>query len=259
MGDFDEVWSGLLNRIPVAIKMLKPHAMEVADFVAEAEVMKQLDHPNLLKFYGICTLEEPIFMITESMKYGVLLDYLRKGDGKSLKLPELIGMAAQVAGGMAYLEEHSYIHRDLTARNILVGDDYLCKIANFRSAQVIKEDVYNPPKCIEFSVKWTAPEAALYNKFSIKSDVWSFGVVIYELITGGAIPYPLMKNPQVLPAVEQGYRMPSPNNCPDALYSIMLSCWKRDVDERPTFEFLKYQLEDYYISVGGEVYYSFVA
>ena len=250
-GNFSEVWLGLWNNSsPVFIKKLKPAGMfEVADFVTEAQVMKKLRHPNLLQLYGVCTLEEPILVVTEFMKHGALLDYLRQGEGRNLKLPELIGMAAQIAGGMAYLEEHSYIHRDLAARNILVDDDYLCKVV---------KDVYNPHGDTKFAVKWTAPEAALYNKFSIKSDVWSFGVVIYELLTKGAMPYSGMSDRQVLEAVERGYHMPPPDNCPDALYNIMLSCWKREAEDRPTFEFLKYQLEDYFIIAGSEVYYTFV-
>ena len=256
MGNFSEVWLGVWNDTsPVFIKKLKPGTVEVADFVEEAQVMKKLRHPNLLQLYGVCTLEEPIFIVTELMEHGALLDYLCKGKGRDLKLPELIGMAAQIAGGMAYLEEHLYIHRDLAARNILVGDDNLCKVADFGLARVIKEDIYNQRKV---PIKWTAPEAALYNRFSIKSDVWSFGIVIYELLTKGAMPYPGMTNGQVLEAVDQGYRMPSPDNCPDALYSIMLTCWKQKADDRPTFEFLKHQLEDYFVIAGSEVYYTFV-
>ena len=251
VGNFSEVWLGLWNNSsPVFIKKLKPaEKFEVADFVTEAKVMKKLCHPNLLQLYGVCTLEEPILVVTEFMKYGALLDYLHKGEGRNLKLPELISMAAQIAGGMAYLEEHSYIHRYLAARSILVGDDYLCKIV---------KDVYDPREDTKFTDKWTAPEAAVYNKFSIKSDIWSFGVVIYELLTKGAMPYPGMNNRQVLEAVERGYRMPPPDDCPDALYNIMLSCWKHEADDRPTFEFLKYQLEDYFVIAGSEVYYTFV-
>ena len=259
VGNFSEVWLGLWNdSSPVFIKKLKPGIVEVADFVTEAQVMKKLRHQNLLKLYGVCTLEEPILIVTELMKHGALLDYLSTGEGRNLKLPELIGIAAQIAGGMAYLEEHSYIHTDLAARNVLIDDDNLCKVADFGLARVIKEDPYNPCKGAKFAIKWTAPEAVLYNKFSMKSDVWSFGIVIYELLTKGGMPYPGMNNRQVLEAIDRGYRMPPPDNCPDALYNIMLSCWKCNADDRPTFEFLKYQLEDYFVIAGSEVYYTFV-
>ena len=96
--------------------------------------------------------------------------------------------------GMAYLEEHSYIHRDLAARNILVGEGSVCKIADFGLARVIKEDIYNPREGTKFPIKWTAPEAALYNRYTIKSDVWSYGVLMYEIMTKGAMPYPGMSN-----------------------------------------------------------------
>ncbi|XP_065890342.1 tyrosine-protein kinase SRK3-like [Dysidea avara] len=252
MGNFSEVWSGLWsNSVPVAIKILKPGAMKIMKaekFVAEAQKIRKFSHPNLLHLYAVCTLEEPIYIVTELMKYGALLDYMRKGDGQYLKLPQLIDMAAQVAGGMAYLEEHSYIHRDLAARNILVGESIICKVADFGLACVIKKDIYNPQDGTKFPVKWTAPEAALYNKFSIKSDVWSFGIVIYELITFGRMPYPCMNNHEALKAVKHGYRMPPPMGCPCALYSgIMLSCWEREPNNRPTFELLQFLLEDYFV------------
>ena len=96
--------------------------------------------------------------------------------------------------GMAYLEEHSYIHRDLAARNILVGEGSVCKVADFGLARVIKEDIYNPREGTKFPIKWTAPEAALYNRYTIKSDVWSYGVLMYEIMTKGAMPYPGMTN-----------------------------------------------------------------
>ena len=96
--------------------------------------------------------------------------------------------------GMAYLEEHSYIHRDLAARNILVGEGNVCKVADFGLARVIKEDIYNPREGTKFPIKWTAPEAALYNRYTIKSDVWSYGILVYEIMTKGSMPYPGMSN-----------------------------------------------------------------
>ena len=145
---------------------------------------------------------------------------------------------------MAYLEEHSYIHRDLAARNVLVGEANMCKVANFGLAWHIQGDTYNPPEGTKFPIKWTAPEAALYNRFSIKSDVWSFGVTMCEVVTKGRMPYPGMNNPQVLEAVDRGYRMPKPDGCPDTLYEIMLSCWKDEPESRWTFDYLQSALQD---------------
>ena len=157
--------------------------------------------------------------------------------------------------GMAYLEEHAVVHRDLTARNVSVGDGNVCKVADFRLARIIKEEIYNPREGEKFPIRWTAPEAALYDRFSIKSDVWSFGVTISEVLTKGAMPYPGMKkNHQVLEALEGGYRMPKPEGCPDAIYQIMLRCWSREPADRPTFESLKAELEDMYTSAAEGSY-----
>ena len=147
---------------------------------------------------------------------------------------------------MAYLEAQNYIHRDLAARNILVGENLTCKVADFGLARVIDEDVYQAHVGAKFPIKWTAPEAALFSKFTIKSDVWSFGVLLMELITFGRMPYPGMTNPEVLAAVEKGYRMPCPESCPDKLYKIMMNCWNGSDLDRPTFETLKWTLEDFY-------------
>lgn len=210
-GQFGEVWEGLWNNTtPVAIKSLKqgeisnpvfvffkladlipllPGTMDPNDFLAEAQIMKKLRHPRLIQLYAVCTMEEPIYIITELMKNGSLLEYLQ-GKGRTLKLPQLINMAAQIAAGMAYLEQQNYIHRDLAARNVLVGENNIVKIADFGLARLIKEDEYEARVGARFPIKWTAPEAANYSKFSIKSDVWSFGICLTELVTYGRIPYP---------------------------------------------------------------------
>ncbi len=163
--------------------------MDPRDFLTEAQIMKKLRHPKLIQLYAVCTLEEPIYIITELMKNGSLLEFLQ-GKGRTLKLPQLIDMAAQIASGMAYLESQNYIHRDLAARNVLVGENNIVKIADFGLARLIKEDEYEARVGARFPIKWTAPEAANYSKFSIKSDVWSFGILLTELVTYGRIPYP---------------------------------------------------------------------
>merc|ERR1712200_361260 len=168
------------------------------------------------------------------------------GKGKLLKLPQLIDMGAQIAAGMAYLESQNYIHRDLAARNVLVGDNNVVKIADFGLARLIKEDEYEARVGARFPIKWTAPEAANYSRFSIKSDVWSFGILLTELITYGRIPYPGMTNAEVLHQVEHGYRMQAPQGCPPHLYDIMLECWHKDAMKRPTFETLQWKLEDFF-------------
>uniref|UniRef100_A0A069DVD5 Tyrosine-protein kinase n=2 Tax=Panstrongylus TaxID=65342 RepID=A0A069DVD5_9HEMI len=251
-GQFGEVWEGLWNNTtPVAIKTLKPGTMDPKDFLAEAQIMKKLRHTKLIQLYAVCTMEEPIYIITELMKNGSLLDYLQ-GKGRGLILPQLIDMAAQIAAGMAYLESQNYIHRDLAARNVLVGDSNIVKIADFGLARLIKEDEYEARVGARFPIKWTAPEAANYSKFSIKSDVWSFGILLTELVTYGRIPYPGMTNAEVLHQVEHGYRMPCPPSCPESLYEIMLECWHKDPMKRPTFETLQWKLEDFFTMEGSE-------
>ena len=246
-GKFTEVWEGIWNKTtPVAVTTLKPNqTITVGEFLQTANLMKKLIHPNVAQLYTLCSMEEPIFIITEFMKHGSLLEYLR-GEGKSLKLHQLIDVAAQVASGMAYLEKQKVIHRDLAARNIQVGEGILCKVANFELAQVMDQDIgfYEGQEGEIIAVKWTAPEAALHRRFSIKSDVWSFGVVLYEIITYGRPPYPGILNAEVKDKLKQGYRMPRPPGCgcPERLYDMMHNCWREVLNDRPTFEALQRKL-----------------
>ena len=251
-GNFGEVWQGLWNRVtPVAIKTLKPGTMARSAFLEEAQIMKNLRHEKLIQLYAVCTQEEPIYIITELMTHGSLLEYLQGPLSESLDLAILIDMGAQIASGMAYLEAQRYVHRDLAARNILVSEGNICKVADFGLARLISDNEYTAREGAKFPIKWTAPEAALYGRFTIKSDIWSFGVLLTELVTRGRIPYPGMTNAEVLKAVENGYRMPCPYQCPEPLYNIMLHCWMPEPEERPTFEFLKFRLEDFFVSSEG--------
>ncbi|XP_042359115.1 tyrosine-protein kinase SRK2 [Plectropomus leopardus] len=249
-GQFGEVYEGLWNETTaVAVKTLKPGTMDAEDFLREAQIMKRLRHAKLIQLYAVCTMEEPIYIITELMKNGSLLEYLTKDKGITLGISDQIEMAAQVASGMAFLELQNYIHRDLAARNVLVGENNICKVADFGLARVFmkeNENVYEAKEGTKFPVKWTAPEAIHDNKFSIKSDVWSFGILLYEIMTFGQMPYPGMTNYQVVQRVPQGYRMTSPPNCPKVMYDIMMDCWKANEQDRPTFETLQWKLEDFF-------------
>ncbi|OCT78143.1 tyrosine-protein kinase FRK [Xenopus laevis] len=247
-GQFGEVWEGLWNNtIPVAIKTLKTGSMNPQDFLREAQFMKNLRHPKLIQLYAVCTLEEPVYIITELMIHGSLLTYLQNDNGTSIHIPHQVDMAAQVASGMAYLETQSFIHRDLAARNVLVGENSVYKVADFGLARVFTgDDVYESKNDTKLPLKWTAPEAVKYNKFTVKTDVWAFGILIFEIVTYGKMPYPGLTGRQALEKLEQGYRIPKPFNCPHDLYKLMLECWNAKPEERPTFETLQWKLEDYF-------------
>ncbi|XP_074240265.1 tyrosine-protein kinase Blk isoform X1 [Saimiri boliviensis] len=245
-GQFGDVWMGYYkNNMKVAIKTLKEGAMSPEAFLGEAHVMKTLQHERLVRLYAVVT-KEPIYIVTEYMARGCLLDFLKTDEGNGLSLPRLIDMSAQIAEGMAYIERMNSIHRDLRAANILVSETLCCKIADFGLARIIDSE-YMAQEGAKFPIKWTAPEAIHFGVFTIKADVWSFGVLLMEVVTYGRVPYPGMSNPEVIRNLERGYRMPRPDTCPPELYrGVIAQCWRSRPEERPTFEFLQSVLEDFY-------------
>ncbi|XP_065670564.1 tyrosine-protein kinase SRK2 [Hydra vulgaris] len=248
-GQFGDVYKGVWNsKIPVAIKSLKPGFMDKKQFLAEANLMKQLRHPKLVQLYAVVTIEEPLLIVTEFMSNGSLLEFLRYNKSQKLLFKELIDICAEVAQGMAYLELKSYIHRDLAARNILVGEHNLVKIADFGLSRCVVDGdgEYSALQASHLPIKWTAPESCLYNRFTIKSDVWSFGILMYEVITYGRTPYSGMTNTEALRKIQNGYRLPCPDGCPIEFYNIMLNTWNDIPEERPSFETLQWILEDWF-------------
>ncbi|KAG5850258.1 tyrosine-protein kinase Lyn-like isoform X1 [Anguilla rostrata] len=252
-GQFGEVWMATYNgSTNVAVKTLKPGTMSVEAFLEEANLMKTLQHNRLVRLYAVVTKSEPIYIITEFMANGSLLDFLKSDSGRKVLLPKLIDFSAQIAEGMAYIEKKNYIHRDLRAANVLVSESLLCKIADFGLARVIEDDQYTAREGAKFPIKWTAPEAINYGSFTIKSDMWSFGILLYEMVTYGKIPYPGMSNADVMTAIQRGYRMSCPENCPKELYEIMTVCWKDKPEDRPTFDYMQSVLDDFYTATEGQ-------
>ncbi|XP_076044496.1 tyrosine-protein kinase Src42A [Oratosquilla oratoria] len=244
-GQFGEVWKAYWNKTtPVAIKKMIPDCMDKEEFLAEAQMMKRLRHPNLIQLYAVCTKEEPILIITELMVKGSLLHYLRGDEGRALNLVRMGNIGYQVALGMCYLEGKNYIHRDLAARNVLVGNNNIVKVADFGLSRLVKEGEYTAMGASKLPIRWTSPEALKYHRFSVKSDVWSFGILLWEIITHGTKPYPRMENDEVVEYVNKGERMKEPNY-PRSYYNIMQECWNHDPDRRPTFKMLTWKLEDF--------------
>uniref|UniRef100_A0A8C6U4T8 Tyrosine-protein kinase n=1 Tax=Neogobius melanostomus TaxID=47308 RepID=A0A8C6U4T8_9GOBI len=240
------------NTTKVAVKTLKPGTMTVEAFLDEANVMKTLHHDRLVRLYAVVTKTQPIYIITEFMANGSLLDFLKSDMGCKIQLPKLIDFSAQIAEGMAYIEQKNYIHRDLRAANVLVSESLLCKIADFGLARIIEDDEYSAREGAKFPIKWTAPEAINYGSFTIKSDMWSFGVLLHEILTYGRMPYPGMTKVEVMSSIQRGYRMPQPDNCPTELYNIMLSCWRDKAEDRPTFDYLQSVLNDFYTATEAQ-------
>ncbi|KAL0967094.1 hypothetical protein UPYG_G00247740 [Umbra pygmaea] len=250
-GQFGDVWMGYYKgNQKVAIKTLKEGTMEPEAFLQEANLMKQLKHDRLVQLHAVVTME-PIYIVTEYMINGSLLDFLKTDEGKMLHITKLIDMSAQISEGMAYIEKKKYIHRDLRAANILVNETLHCKIADFGLARIIETE-YTAQEGAKFPIKWTAPEAINFGTFSIKSDVWSFGILLTEIVTYGRIPYPGMTNPEVIRNLDNNYRMPCPEGCPGELYDVMMSCWKERAEDRPTFEHLQHTLNDFFIATEGQ-------
>ena len=242
-----EVWSGIWRGVmPVAVKKLKSKvSISQDDFLQEASILKKLTNPKLVQLYGVCTKSEPPYIVLELLKDGNLRDFLREG-GSSLKSPTLINICKQLSETMVYLEEKNYIHCDLAARNLLCNENLSFSLACFGMARdaggkanEIPSNRRNTDVVSDTDrIKWMAPEAARYDRFSIKSDVWSFGIVVYEIMAHGQSPYPEMTNLTVLKELARGYRMPPPLGCPNSIAKIMEHCWKSIPTERYTFEAL---------------------
>ncbi|XP_016111302.1 ephrin type-B receptor 3-like [Sinocyclocheilus grahami] len=244
-GEFGEVCRGRLKlpgrrEIIVAIKTLKAGYTERQrrDFLSEASIMGQFDHPNIIRLEGVVTKSRPVMIVTEFMENGALDSFLRLNDGQFTVI-QLVGMLRGIAAGMKYLSDMNYVHRDLAARNILVNSNLVCKVSDFGLSRFLEDDPTDPTYTSSLGgkipIRWTAPEAIAYRKFTSASDVWSYGIVMWEVMSYGERPYWDMSNQDVINAVEQDYRLPPPMDCPTALHQLMLDCWVKERNLRPKF------------------------
>lgn len=243
-GQFGLVHLGYwLNKDKVAIKTIREGAMSEEDFIEEAEVMMKLSHPKLVQLYGVCLEQAPICLVFEFMEHGCLSDYLRNQRGL-FAAETLLGMCLDVCEGMAYLEEAGVIHRDLAARNCLVGENQVIKVSDFGMTRFVLDDQYTSSTGTKFPVKWASPEVFSFNRYSSKSDVWSFGVLMWEVFSEGKIPYENRSNSEVVEDITTGFRLYKPRLASPHIYQIMNNCWKEKPEDRPPFSRLLSQLAE---------------
>ncbi|XP_043309145.1 tyrosine-protein kinase SYK isoform X1 [Cervus elaphus] len=235
----------------VAVKILKNEANDPAlkdELLAEANVMQQLDNPYIVRMIGICEAESWM-LVMEMAELGPLNKYLQQN--RHVKDKNIIELVHQVSMGMKYLEECNFVHRDLAARNVLLVTQHYAKISDFGLSKALRadENYYKAQTHGKWPVKWYAPECINYYKFSSKSDVWSFGVLMWEAFSYGQKPYRGMKGSEVSAMLEKGERMGCPPGCPREMYELMTLCWTYDVENRPGFVAVELRLRNYYYDV----------
>ncbi|KAB0393203.1 hypothetical protein E2I00_010774 [Balaenoptera physalus] len=227
-------WRGQYD---VAVKMIKEGSMSEDEFIEEAKVMMNLSHEKLVQLYGVCTKQRPIFIITEYMANGCLLNYLREMRHR-FQTQQLLEMCKDVCEAMEYLESKQFLHRDLAARNCLVNNQGVVKVSDFGLSRYVLDDEYTSSVGSKFPVRWSPPEVLMYSKFSSKSDIWAFGVLMWEIYSLGKMPYERFTNSETAEHIAQGLRLYRPHLASERVYTIMYSCWHEKADERPTFKIL---------------------
>ncbi|XP_047380929.1 muscle, skeletal receptor tyrosine-protein kinase isoform X1 [Sciurus carolinensis] len=262
---------GLLPYEPftmVAVKMLKEEASAdmQADFQREAALMAEFDNPSIVKLLGVCAIGKPMCLLFEYMAYGDLNEFLRSMSPHTvcslshsdlstraqvsspgpppLSCAEQLCIARQVAAGMAYLSERKFVHRDLATRNCLVGENMVVKIADFGlSRNIYSADYYKANENDAIPIRWMPPESIFYNRYTTESDVWAYGVVLWEIFSYGLQPYYGMAHEEVIYYVRDGNILSCPENCPLELYNLMRLCWSKLPADRPSFSSIHRILE----------------
>ena len=264
-GEFGDVRLAQFRGQKVAVKILKDSYKAAQNFLTEASVMTSLKHQNLVQLMGVVFDGPTIYLVTEYMAKGSLVDYLRSRVRLHVSKRDQINFATHTCAGMAYLESKHVVHRDLAARNVLISEDCIAKVCDFGLA---REESFSI-KGEKFPIKWTAPEALKDNRFSNKSDVWSFGILLWEIYSFGRVPYPRIVShtestfifistlsihthilsfyfqplDDVVKHVEKGYKMEAPEGCSSEIYEIMKQSWDLDPEKRPTFALILKKLE----------------
>ncbi|XP_076037901.1 tyrosine-protein kinase transmembrane receptor Ror2-like [Oratosquilla oratoria] len=268
-GAFGRVFQGKApNLVPgeeltmVAVKVLKEEASDdmLADFEREACTLAEFEHPNIVRLLGVCAIGKPMCLLFEYMGRGDLNEFLRScsptnyivrssnGDSFSdtkLSHSDMIWVSTQVCAGMVYLADRKFVHRDLATRNCLIGEDMTVKIADFGLSQKIYlADYYRGDDSDAIPIRWMPLESILYNKYTVESDVWAFGVCMWEILSFALQPYYGMTHEEVVRFLKEGGVLGVPEHCPQDLYSLMLWCWQRRPHDRPSFRALHAALSD---------------
>ncbi|XP_067942710.1 tyrosine-protein kinase Fer-like isoform X2 [Watersipora subatra] len=244
VGNFGEVYKGIYKGNVVAVKTCKEELQEdqKKKFIGEGRILRRYDHPNIVKFVGIAAQKNPVMIVMEFVSGGALLSWLRK-HGMAEPKRNLVQMCLDAANGMAYLESKSVIHRDLAARNCLISESKIVKISDFGMSR--EEETYEVTQGMrQIPIKWTAPEALNYGKYTSLCDVWSYGILMWEIFSSGKTPYTGMRNQEARDKVDAGYRMSCPEGCPNAIYSLMRDCWDERPDRRPHFSRIVLDLQE---------------
>ncbi|KAG7328414.1 hypothetical protein KOW79_008358 [Hemibagrus wyckioides] len=249
-GFFGEVNEGVYKsktgeRVSVAVKTCKDCSADVKEkFMSEAVIMKKLDHPHIVRLVGIIE-EDPVWIVMELYQYGELGNYLIENQQKLANVT-LILYSLQVCKALAYLEGVNMVHRDIAVRNILVAKPDCVKLGDFGLSRYIEEEEYYKASVSRMPIKWMAPESINFRRFTSASDVWMFAVCVWEIMSWGQQPFFWLENKDVIIQLEQGMRLPKPELCPPALYSLMTCCWTYDPKERPSFTELVCKLNEVY-------------
>uniref|UniRef100_A0A671N0S5 non-specific protein-tyrosine kinase n=1 Tax=Sinocyclocheilus anshuiensis TaxID=1608454 RepID=A0A671N0S5_9TELE len=247
-GFFGEVHDGIYKskkgeRVNVAVKTCKDCSADVKEkFMSEALIMKKLDHPHIVRLIGIIE-EDPVWIVMELYQYGELGIYLMENKHK-LSTVTLILYCLQISNALAYLEGVNMVHRDIAVRNVLVAKPDCVKLGDFGLSRYIEEEEYYKASVSRLPIKWMAPESINFRRFTSASDVWMFAVCMWEIMSRGLQPFFWLENKDVINQLEQGIRLPKPEQCPPTLYSLMTRCWAYSPRERPSFTELVCKLSD---------------